>query len=209
MANGNFSQLRFMRSKVVIPVLLLGGLFLVSIWLAKAWHREPLPPAPAVSLAKVAQPAGALAENPSTPAPALPSPPPPPALPAVAPPPAAPSNAVPAPAINPPPPDAAAVQAEINRLEDLQSNDDAASLHEILKDLTNASPAIRHAAIEATMQFGGHDAVPVLKDLASRTDDPEEKSELQEAAEFLSLPTISEVLAQKRLERAQGGAAQP
>lgn len=190
-----------MRPKVVIPVLLLGGLFLISVWLAKAWHRESLRPAPAASSVEAGQPAGALAENHSAPVPA-----PEPAV--VVAPPAAPSNAVPAPAINPPP-DEAAVQAEINRLADLQSNDDAASLHEILKDLTNASPAVRHAAIEATIQFGGHDAVPVLKDLAAQTADPEEKSELQEAAEFLSLPTISEVLTQKRLERAQGGAAQP
>lgn len=92
--------------------------------------------------------------------------------------------------------DAPQIQATINRLDDLSMNDDDASLQAILKELTNTNPIIRHEAIEATIQFGGHTAVPVLKDLASRTWDPNEKQELLDAAEFLSLPTWSEVKAQ-------------
>jgi len=100
------------------------------------------------------------------------------------------------------------IQAQINRLEDLQSNDDDASLQAILKELTNTNPIIRHVAIEAAIQFGGHTAVPVLRDLASRTWDAAEKQELLDAADFLALPTIYEVRDQKRLERLQG-AGQP
>src|SRR5262249_38983641 len=36
------------------------------------------------------------------------------------------------------------VQAKINRLEELQANDDAESLREILSELTNPNPIIRH-----------------------------------------------------------------
>ena len=93
---------------------------------------------------------------------------------------------------------AEAVQAQINRLEDLQSNDDDASLQAILKELTNTNPIIRHVAIEATIQFGGHTAVPILQGLAARTWDPGEKQELLDAAEFLALPTLSEVRAEKQ-----------
>jgi len=58
---------------------------------------------------------------------------------------------------------AEAVQAQINRLEDPQANDHDASLQVILKKLTTANPIIRHAAIKATIQFGGHTAVPILQ----------------------------------------------
>lgn len=94
-------------------------------------------------------------------------------------------------------PDAAGVQAQIDRLTELQANDDDASLQAILKELTNTNQLVRHAAIESTIQFGGHSAVPVLKDLAEHTADPDEKKELLDAAEFLALPTLSEARAQK------------
>ena len=88
------------------------------------------------------------------------------------------------------------LQEQINRLEELQANDDDASLQAILKELTNTNRIIRHVAIEATIQFGGHTAVPVLQGLAARTWDPAEKQELLDAAEFLALPTLTEVRAQ-------------
>jgi len=93
-------------------------------------------------------------------------------------------------------PDAEYIEAQINRLEELQANDDDASLQAILKELTNSNPIVRHVAIEATIQFGGHSAVPVLQDLATRTTDPIEKKELQDAAEFLALPSWREIRAQ-------------
>jgi hypothetical protein len=93
-------------------------------------------------------------------------------------------------------PDADYVQKKIDRLQALQANDDDASLNEILAELTNTNPVIRHEAVEATIQFGGHTAVPVLRDLAARTSDPDEKKELLDAADFLELPTLTEIRAQ-------------
>jgi hypothetical protein len=92
--------------------------------------------------------------------------------------------------------DADYVQKKIDRLQALQANDDEASLNEILAELTNTNPVIRHEAIEATIQFGGHTAVPVLRDLAARTSDSDEKKELLDAADFLELPTLTEIRAQ-------------
>ena len=94
--------------------------------------------------------------------------------------------------------EAAEIQAKIDRLEDLQSNDDAESLHAILNELADSNRVIRHAAIEATTQFRDRAAIPVLSDLAARTTDPEEKQELLDAVEFLTLPTYTEVMAEKK-----------
>jgi len=85
------------------------------------------------------------------------------------------------------------VQAHIDKLQELQANDDAQSLQAILSELTNSDKEIRAAAVESTIQFGSRDAIPVLKDLAARTEDPDEKKELLDAAEFLALPTLTEI----------------
>ena len=88
------------------------------------------------------------------------------------------------------------IQAHIDRLETLQGNDDAESLQAILSELTNSDKTIRAAAVESTIQFGSRDAIPVLKDLAARTGDPVEKKQLVDAADFLALPTLTEIRAQ-------------
>lgn len=87
-------------------------------------------------------------------------------------------------------------QARIDKLNELEANDDAESLHAILAELTNSDKEIRAAAVESAIQFGSRDAIPVLNDLAARTQDPDEKKELLDAAEFLALPTLSEVRAE-------------
>lgn len=89
----------------------------------------------------------------------------------------------------------AAVQAQIDKLQELQANDDAQSLRAILDELTNPEKEVREAAIEATIQFGSRDAIPVLKDLASRFGDEEDRKEMLDAAEFLALPTMTEAQA--------------
>ena len=97
----------------------------------------------------------------------------------------------------------AMVQAEVDKLTELQANDDAASLHAILADLTNSDKEIRAAAVESTIQFGSRDAIPVLQDLAARTTDPGEKKDLLDAADFLALPTLSEVREESRKAKMQ------
>ena len=70
-------------------------------------------------------------------------------------------------------------------------NNDPASLSNILADLTYPDKKVREAAIEAAKQFGSTNAIPVLKDLAAHDEDPEEKAALLEAADFLSLPSLT------------------
>ena len=90
----------------------------------------------------------------------------------------------------------AAIDAEIDRLQQLSANDDAASLSNILADLTDPEKEVREAAIEATKQFGSTNAIPALKAAANNTDDLQEKNDLLEAADFLALPSISELSSQ-------------
>jgi hypothetical protein len=85
------------------------------------------------------------------------------------------------------------LQGRLDRLARLQANDDPASLHEILGELTNSEKVIRMAAIQSAIQFGGRDAIPTLTNLAAQTSDPREQKALQDAADFLALPTWTEI----------------
>ena len=175
-----------MRPKIVVTVLLIGlaGLGVLFFLKPPAKHAETV-------TAAIAQPSIAAPQT----KPATPKSPPPAASVTMAPP-APPAKAAAPATADVSGPDAEHLQAQIDRLEELESNDDDASLQAILKELTNTNPIIRHVAIEATIQFGGHTAVPILQGLAARTWDPQEKKELLDAAEFLALPTLSEVRAE-------------
>ena len=84
------------------------------------------------------------------------------------------------------------IEAETSRLQDLSTQDDPASLSPILNDLTNLEKEVRLAAIEATKQFGSKDAIPVLQADVAGVTDTDEKIALLEAADFLSLPTLTD-----------------
>jgi hypothetical protein len=78
-------------------------------------------------------------------------------------------------------------------LEALAFEEDNTSLQIICSELTNRDPEIRKAARGAAIQFASRDAIPPLLDAASQTDDPQEKQALIDAAEFLKLPSLTEV----------------
>lgn len=58
--------------------------------------------------------------------------------------------------------------------------------------LLDADPEIRAAARDGMVQLGESDAIPYLRDAASKLEDAQEIASLQEAAELLSLPAWSE-----------------
>lgn len=88
------------------------------------------------------------------------------------------------------------MQARIEQLNELETRYDLESLQAILGELTNSNREIRAAAVESTIQFQSRDAIPVLKNLAARTRDSEEKIALLDAAEYLVLPTFTEIQSQ-------------
>jgi len=89
------------------------------------------------------------------------------------------------------------VQNRIRQLSELAVQGDAASLSEILGELTNPTPEIRRAALEAVVQSGNTDAIPALKELSEKSSDPREKKDLREAIEFLKLPSLVEVTSRR------------
>ncbi len=176
-----------MRPKIVLLVLLAGLAGITGIVLLK--HPAAPPPAPATQevppAAPPIKPEVVAALVMPAPAPAVPVPA---AVPPVATNPAPVVDAVDTNALH-----EAAVQAKIDKLQELQANDDPASLKAILTELVNPDKEVRAAAVEATIQFGDRSAIPVLKDLAATTTDSGEKQALLDAVEFMSLPTMTEI----------------
>jgi len=84
------------------------------------------------------------------------------------------------------------IESETTRLQEWSTQDDPASFSGILNDLTNSEKPVRMAAIEAARQFGGSDAISVLRADAANAADTDEKIALLQAADFLSLPTIAD-----------------
>jgi hypothetical protein len=90
------------------------------------------------------------------------------------------------------------IDAEKSKLLDWEANSDSESYSNILKDLGNPEREVRFAAIEALKQFDSTNAIPVLRDLAAKTDDLDEAKELLDAAKFISLPTADLISLEKR-----------
>jgi hypothetical protein len=86
-----------------------------------------------------------------------------------------------------------AVNNRILELSELALQSDADSFKQILAELTNGVPQIRRAALDAVMQMGNMEAIPVLKTIAEHSTDAREVKDLREAIEFLTLPSLVEV----------------
>jgi hypothetical protein len=166
-----------MRPKIVIIIVLAGLAGVTGILLIK--HRGATPPPAAPIAITETKPAA-----PQT-APAIANVPPP-----------APAPVAAAPAATNTLTDEqrqAAIDAETDRLQQWAMNDDPESLSNILADLTSPEKEIRKSAIEAAEQYGGTNAIPILKNLAANDEDLEEKTALLEAANFLSLPSVFDI----------------
>src|SRR5262245_48025816 len=91
----------------------------------------------------------------------------------------------------------------IAELQDLAMEDDAASLNTILSELNNPDHAIRQAAVEATMTFGSRDAIPRLEEAVAQTENVQEKKAIQDAIDYLKLPSLTEVMQEQRSQGVQ------
>jgi HEAT repeat protein len=79
------------------------------------------------------------------------------------------------------------------QLVDLTTSSDPAALKTILSELNNRDPEIRKAALSATVEVGNPDAVPALQNQLAWAEDPQEKVEIQNAIDFLGLPSADSV----------------
>jgi len=91
------------------------------------------------------------------------------------------------------------VQERIAELTSLAMNDDSKSLETIWSELSNPNKEIRAGALAAVVQFGDRSVIMRLHELASQTEDPAEKASILAAADYLSLPTLSELPAGQRV----------
>lgn len=101
------------------------------------------------------------------------------------------------------------VRQRADELMTLAMRNDSASLETILSELQNSDPQIRKAALDATVQFSDRAAIPRLRDLAARTSDDQEKEQLLDAANYLALPSLTEVLARQQAQRQALGLTNP
>jgi hypothetical protein len=85
------------------------------------------------------------------------------------------------------------VTARIAQLGDLGTSNDTISLKTILSELNNQEPRIRQAALNASVQFGSPDAIPALRNEMNWAEDPHEKAAIQDAIDFLQLPSVDSV----------------
>jgi hypothetical protein len=169
-----------MRPKFVIG-LVLGAVLIVSLMLL-AKQRLVKPGAAAENRSADASPA-AVAET---------APPAETALPPLP----APVNPAPAPTT------AAAMSDEdralkigeaIERINAALGQHDSNAVDLIMSSLTNSEKEVRDQAVMAVKQLGDRDLIPALTNLAARTENYEDRHALQEAADFIALPTVTEL----------------
>jgi len=88
----------------------------------------------------------------------------------------------------------ARVAARVIELGELSRSTDRASLETLLSEVRNPDREIRQAALDAITQSGNRAAIPGLREAAGQTRDPQDKEAIEEVIEFMSLPTLTEVL---------------
>jgi hypothetical protein len=88
----------------------------------------------------------------------------------------------------------ARVAARIAELGDLSTKTDRASLETLLSEVRNPDEEIRQAALDAITQSGNRAAIPGLREAAAQAQDTREKQALEDVIEFISLPTLTEIL---------------
>jgi hypothetical protein len=72
-------------------------------------------------------------------------------------------------------------------------SDDPRALEFLLQELERAHPAQIEPILNGVIQFGSRDAIPRLRALARETPDPEQRRALDEAADYLALPSLTEL----------------
>ena len=83
----------------------------------------------------------------------------------------------------------------------LAMNNDPNARDMLLSELQNPDKDIRSAAIDALIQLGDRSAVPRMRQLADRMQDPDEKADMLAAADFLDLPALTDFLAQQQAQK--------
>jgi hypothetical protein len=98
------------------------------------------------------------------------------------------------------------VAARIAELGELSAKSDGASLATLLAEVRNPDQEIREAALDAITQSGNRSAIPGLREVAAITEDARQKQAIEDVIEFMSLPTLTELLSQQSATNSQQAA---
>ena len=103
------------------------------------------------------------------------------------------------------------VQKRANDLMGIAMLNDYNAHQEIIREMTNSDPAIRKAALQAVVQTSDRKLIPEIQQIADTTDDPAYKAGLQQAIDFMKLPTLTEMMQKAKANQNGGGnaASQP
>jgi hypothetical protein len=78
-------------------------------------------------------------------------------------------------------------------LLELALSDEPRVLPALLDLLAETAEGARGPLLDAVVQVGSRDAVPRLRELAASTGSPDERAQLEAAADYLELPSLTEV----------------
>jgi len=101
--------------------------------------------------------------------------------------------AVAAPPVVQPAPPIVNVHDRVAELMALAMNNDSNSLAIIWSELANPDQEIRAGALAAVVQFGDRSVTPRLRELAAQTEEAKEKADINAAADYLELPSLTEI----------------
>lgn len=99
-------------------------------------------------------------------------------------------------------------EAAIEKMDDASTSYDPAQLPIIQPYLESSDPKLREAAIDAMINLGDAAAAPMLRDAAAKLKSDLEAKKMNEAADYLELPSanfkeISEMFKKRREQRAK------
>ncbi|MGA2789134.1 MAG: HEAT repeat domain-containing protein [Verrucomicrobiota bacterium] len=97
------------------------------------------------------------------------------------------------------------VKNRYEELMDLAREDSPAAIQQIMAELKNPDRAIRKAALDALEQANDRSVVPQMQQIADQTDDPDDKQAIQDAIDFINLPSLTEVRQQQKAQNTASG----
>jgi hypothetical protein len=87
----------------------------------------------------------------------------------------------------------------------LAALNDPAEHQKIVNALYDSDRAVRRAALDALEQADDRSVIPDMQKAADQTDDPDDKQAIQDAIDFIKLPSLTEVIKAHKATKATAG----
>jgi hypothetical protein len=97
------------------------------------------------------------------------------------------------------------VQKHSDEFMSLAALNDPKGHQKIVDALYDSDRAIRKAALDALEQANDRSVIPDMQKVADQTDDPDDKQAIEDAIDFIQLPSLTEVLKARKAAKAAAG----